>query len=91
MNDWLGKTIAALITAAVMAIATMAWNSRDILFDIQTNIAVIKEVQTNAARRAAAQIRETGNLRAQIREETRQLEERVRQLELRQTRPPQHP
>ena len=88
--DWVWKMIAGLVTAGVIAIASMAWGSRDILYDIQTNIAVIKEVQTNAARRNASIQDETARLRTQIREETKQLEERVRQLELRQTRP-QHP
>ena len=69
--DILGKVLIGVMTAGILAIVSMAWTSRDVLYNIQTDLAVIKAVQTSAAAQNSEHKASIDALR-----------ERVRQLEL---------
>ena len=71
MWDILGKVLIGVMTAGILAIVSMAWTSRDVLYNIQTDLAVIKAVQTTAAAQ-----------NSELKAETSALRERVRLLEL---------
>lgn len=48
--DVVGKLLVSLMTAGILAMVAVAWNTREVLYEIKTDIAVIKAVQVTADR-----------------------------------------